>query len=70
MALVCSGRALAQNACEAKCHREASDCMKACTGDPKEAQRPEHGKRLVACVNRCQHQTQECKRACTPSPQK
>jgi hypothetical protein len=60
--------ALAQSACETRCHREASECMKACTGDPKDAQKPEHSKRLVQCVNTCQQRTLECKRACQPPP--
>jgi hypothetical protein len=58
--------AFAQSACEAKCHRDGSECMKACTGDPKDAQKPEHGKQLMQCVSSCQQQTKTCKRACPP----
>jgi hypothetical protein len=61
--------AFAQSQCESKCHQQASDCMKTCTGDPKDAQKPEQGKRLMQCLNSCQAQTRQCKEVC-PKPAK
>jgi hypothetical protein len=54
----------AQTACESKCHQQASECLKACTGDPKDAQKPEQRTRLMQCLNACDQRTKQCKEAC------
>ncbi len=54
----------ADPACETKCNQQSSDCMKVCTGDPKDAAKPDQGKRLVQCVSSCQQGTKQCKEAC------
>jgi hypothetical protein len=60
--------ALADNACETKCNQQSSDCMKVCAGDPKDASKPDQGKRLVQCVSSCQQVTKQCKQACGRKP--
>ncbi len=57
-------RADAQSACEAKCTQQSVECLKVCTGDPKDAQKPAAGERLMACVRACEAQTLSCKAAC------
>lgn len=56
--------AAAQNACEAKCNQQASECLKSCTGDPKDAQKPEASEKLMACIKACEAKTLTCKDAC------
>lgn len=56
--------AAAQNACEAKCNQQASECLKSCTGDPKDAQKPEAGQKLMECLKQCEAKTLACKDAC------
>jgi hypothetical protein len=68
LALLTAAPAQAQTACEARCHRDGSECLKACTGAPKDAQKPDQGGRLIACLDRCEKTTQACKKACTPPP--
>jgi hypothetical protein len=58
--------ARAQSACEAKCHQQASDCIKACTGDPKDAQKPEQRQKLMQCLDSCEQRTKQCKQGCPP----
>lgn len=56
----------AQNACEVRCNQQASECLKACTGDPRDAQKPEEAGRLVSCLKACEARTTACKAACQP----
>lgn len=59
--------ALAQaSPCDSRCNQQASECIKACTGDPKDAQRPGESKRLMQCLAQCERQTRECKQGCQP----
>jgi hypothetical protein len=60
--------ARADNACETKCNQQTSECMKVCTGDPKDAAKPDQGKRLVQCVSSCQQVSKQCKQACGRKP--
>lgn len=62
--LLFTARAGAQDACEAKCNQQASECLKACTGDPKDAQKPGASQRLMDCVKQCEARTVACKGAC------
>ncbi len=55
-----------QSPCPSKCNLKASECMKSCTGDPKEAQRPEKSERLVQCLKQCETQNAVCKQSCGP----
>lgn len=50
--------------CQTKCNVQASDCMKACVGDPKDAQRPESSGRLMNCMKACEAQNNQCKESC------
>jgi hypothetical protein len=43
---------------------QASECMKACAGEPKDAQKPEHTKQLMNCIKTCQTQNHTCKQSC------
>lgn len=54
----------AQTPCDAKCNQEASECMKRCAGDSKDAAKPEQSKRLMACLQTCDAQTKPCREAC------
>lgn len=62
--LISSGFAFAQSACETKCNQQASECIKSCAGDPKDAQKPEASQRLMQCLNQCEAQTKQCKAGC------
>lgn len=60
--------ALAQSGpCESRCNLQGSECLKACTGDPKDAQKPGESQRLMQCLAQCEAQTRQCKQACAPS---
>ncbi len=50
--------------CQTKCNLNASECMKACVGDPKDAQRPETANRIVNCMKSCEAQNNSCKTTC------
>jgi hypothetical protein len=50
--------------CSTKCNLAASDCMKACAGDPKDAQRPERASHLMQCLKTCEEQNRQCKAGC------
>ncbi len=50
--------------CQTKCNVQASDCMKTCIGDPKDAQRPESMNRLMNCMKSCESQNNQCKEGC------
>lgn len=63
-ACLTSAAVQAQSACEAKCHQSASECLKGCAGDPKDAQKPEQQGRLLKCLDACEQRTQACKAAC------
>jgi hypothetical protein len=56
--------AAAQNTCDAKCNQQASECLKACTGDPKDAQKPGESQRLMDCIKQCEAKTTACKAGC------
>lgn len=57
--------ALAQTSpCDSRCNQQASECIKACTGEPKDAQRPGESKRLMQCLAQCEQQTRACKQGC------
>ncbi|MBE2249864.1 MAG: hypothetical protein IAE78_09965 [Myxococcus sp.] len=54
----------AQSPCEAKCNQQASDCLKACAGDPKDASKPDQAKRLMECLKTCEAQVRPCREGC------
>lgn len=54
----------AQSPCEAKCNQQASDCLKACAGDPKDASKPDQAKRLMECLKTCEAQVKPCREGC------
>lgn len=56
--------ATAQSPCEAKCNQQASDCLKRCVGDPKDASKPEQAKRLMECLKTCEAEVKPCRDAC------
>ena len=58
--------AFAQSACDTSCNQQASECMKKCTGDTKEAAKPENSQRLMSCLKQCDTQVKPCRDACTP----
>lgn len=51
--------------CDSRCNVQASECLKACTGEPKDAQKPGESGRLMQCLAQCERTTQECKQACS-----
>lgn len=53
-----------QTPCQSKCNVQASECMKTCMGDPKEASKPEKGQHLQGCLKQCEAQNQQCKKDC------
>ena len=53
-----------QTPCQSKCNLQASECMKACMGDPKDAQKPEQGQHLQECIKQCTTQNAQCKQSC------
>lgn len=53
-----------QSPCNSKCNQQASECMKTCTGDPKDAQKPEQAKQLMQCLKTCELQNTQCKGSC------
>ena len=62
---------LAQDAttCEAKCNQQASECLKACSGDPKDANKPGQAQKMMQCLQKCEKETQPCRDACKrPAP--
>ncbi len=50
--------------CNTKCNLQASDCMKGCVGDPKDAQRPEKANRMMQCLKSCEDTNRQCKASC------
>ncbi len=53
-----------QPPCHSRCNLAASECMKACMGDPKDAQRKEKGEHLQECLKQCEAQNTQCKQTC------
>lgn len=62
--VVVAGFAAAQSPCEAKCNQQASDCLKQCAGDPKDASKPDQAKRLMECLKTCEAQVKPCRETC------
>jgi hypothetical protein len=62
--LVFSLLAGAQSPCEAKCNQQASDCLKQCAGDPKDASKPDQAKRLMECLKTCEVEVKPCRDTC------
>jgi len=62
--LLTASSVAAQSACDAKCNQQASECLKACTGDPKDAQKPGESQRLMECIKQCEARTTACKQGC------
>ncbi|MER2559759.1 MAG: hypothetical protein ABTQ32_03510 [Myxococcaceae bacterium] len=56
--------ASAQSPCEAKCNQQASDCLKRCAGDPKDASKPDQAKRLMECLKTCEVEVKPCRETC------
>ncbi len=56
--------ALAQSSCETQCNQQASACMKACTGDTKEAAKKENAGKLMECLKSCEAQARPCREGC------
>ena len=56
--------ASAQSPCEAKCNQQASDCLKRCAGDPKDASKPDQAKRLMECLKTCEVEVKPCRDTC------
>lgn len=63
-ALLVSLLAAAQSPCEAKCNQQASDCLKRCAGDPKDASKPDQAKRLMECLKTCEVEVKPCRDTC------
>lgn len=53
-----------QSPCASKCNQQASECLKACTGDPKDAQKKDHAQQLMQCLKSCEAKNAQCKSAC------
>lgn len=58
------GHAQAPTTCTTRCNTEASECMKACIGDPKDAQQPDRAKHLMTCMKTCEDTNKRCKADC------
>ncbi len=56
--------AFAQDACETKCNQQASECLKACVGDAREAAKPENAQKMMACLQKCEKETAPCRQQC------
>ncbi|MFZ5439996.1 MAG: hypothetical protein ACOZQL_08295 [Myxococcota bacterium] len=54
--------------CTTRCNTEASECMKTCIGDPKDAQNPERAKHLMTCMKSCEDTNKQCKATCAERP--
>lgn len=59
-----SSFAWAQSPCESKCNQQASECLKRCAGDPKDASKPDQAKRMMECLQKCDAETRPCRDAC------
>jgi hypothetical protein len=65
--LLVASAATAQDSCETRCNQQASECLKACTGDAKETSKPENAQKSLACVKRCDAAAAPCRKQC-PRP--
>lgn len=54
----------AQDACETRCNQQASECLKACAGDSKDASKAENGKKLLECLQKCEKEAAPCRQQC------
>ena len=54
----------AQSTCDTSCNQIASECLKKCTGDSKDAARPESAQRLINCLKDCDAKVKPCRDAC------
>jgi hypothetical protein len=54
----------AQSPCESKCNQQASECLRRCAGDPKEAAKAENAKKLMACLQTCEAEAKPCRESC------
>jgi hypothetical protein len=69
VALALSGGALAQDLpCDTRCNQQASECIKACAGDPKDASKAENAQRLIACLQKCEREAEPCRKQCKVKP--
>jgi hypothetical protein len=50
--------------CELRCNQQGSECLKACTGEPRDAQKPDQGQSLIRCLQGCEQRTRACKQVC------
>lgn len=67
LAAALAGFALAQaplSQCATKCNTTASECMKVCTGDPKDASKPGKADGMMKCMKACEDTLKQCKSAC------
>jgi hypothetical protein len=55
---------VAQSPCESRCNQQASECLRRCAGDSKEASKPENAKKLMACIQQCEAEVKPCREAC------
>lgn len=63
--LLWSTLTLAQDStCESKCNQAGSDCLKACSGDPKDVNKPGASKKMMDCLKKCEKETKPCRDAC------
>jgi hypothetical protein len=62
--VVLASPAVAQSTCDTKCNQQASECLKVCTGEPKDAQKPGESQRLMDCIKQCEAKTATCKAGC------
>ncbi|MCU0696642.1 MAG: hypothetical protein MUC96_08950 [Myxococcaceae bacterium] len=56
--------ATAQSPCESRCNQQSSECLRRCSGDPKDASKPENAKKLMACLQQCEAEVKPCREAC------
>ncbi len=65
--------AAAQDPCFTQCNRQASECLKACVGDPRDVKAPGHADRMMKCLSNCRRDGEPCRHQCqqhlpTPAP--
>ena len=52
--------------CRDACGQALGTCMAPCTGDPKDAAKPENKTKTMACVKSCSDAQKPCINACKP----